>query len=205
MDKTQGSPELSREKQVPANPPPGKRQIDGNSDAEPLIKRARPTRKNLALLDNMGKKKTPDPTDDSKSAKSTLTTTTGFADKAYKNGTLRPLHSRPPVNLDDIDRRHAASRATASPPQSVYKAYSNRVGKAGNEATVVVETSGKLLKEYDDDGYNRAFNRAFINITLNSGYNDGLLTPQPDFVEGLEKQEFRPFKVAEYIPGAAFY
>ncbi|KAK0636537.1 hypothetical protein B0T17DRAFT_478504, partial [Bombardia bombarda] len=190
---------------VPANPPSRKRQIDSDSDAEPRTKRARLTRKNLALFDKMGKKKTSDPTDDSKSTKTTSTTMSGFADKAYKNGILRPLHSRPPTSLDDIRRRHAAPRETASPPESVYEGYANRVGKAGNEATVVVETSGKLLKEYDDKGYNRAFSRLFTNVAPNAGYNDGLSAPQPDFVEGLEKQEFRPFQVADHIPGAALY
>lgn len=75
----------------------------------------------------------------------------------------------------------------------MYEGYANRVGKVGIEVTVVVETSGKLLKEYDDKEYNRAFNRSFTNFAPNAGYNDGLSAPQPDFVEGLEKQEFRPF------------
>ncbi|KAL1853637.1 hypothetical protein VTK73DRAFT_8917 [Phialemonium thermophilum] len=151
------------------------------------------------------KKKPSDPTDDSASTKTTSTTTSGFADKAYKNGMLRPLHSQPPTNLDDIRKRHAAPRATASPPESVYEGYANRVGKAGNEATVVVETSAKLLKEYDDKGYIRAFHRPFTNAPPNAGYNNGLSAPQPDFVEGLEKQEFRPFQVVDHVPGATLY
>jgi len=222
MDKKQASPELSQaelrptqEEQVPANPPSRKRQVDSDDDAEPQTKRARTTRptseparltrKNLALFDKMGKKKASDATDESKSTRTTSTTTSGFADKAYKNGILRPLHSRPPTSLDDIRRRHAAPRETASPPESVYEGYANRVGKAGNEATVVVETSGKLLKEYDDKGYNRAFSRSFTNVAPDVGYNDGLSAPQPDFVEGLEKQEFRPFQVADHVPGAVLY
>jgi len=216
MDKKQVSPELSQaeplptgEEQVPAIPPSRKRQIDSDNDRddEPLIKRARLTRKNLAQFDKMGqkKKKTSDPTDDSKSTKTTLTTTSGFADKAYKNGIFRPLHSRPSTNLNDIRRQYAAPRATASPPESVYEGYANRVGKAGTEATMVFEVGGKLLKEYDDKGYRQEFNRSFTNAPQDAGYNNGLSAPQPDFVEGLEKQEFRPFQVADHIPGAALY
>ncbi|KIH88220.1 hypothetical protein SPBR_07890 [Sporothrix brasiliensis 5110] len=70
---------------------------------------------------------------------------------------------------------------------------------------MVIETSGKLLKGYDDKGYSRAFNRLFTKAPANAGYNDGLSAPQPDFVEGLEKQEFRPFQAADYIPGATLY
>ena len=152
----------------------------------------------------MGKKKTLDPSDDSGSTKTISTTTSGFADKAYKNGIPEQAYSKLPTNFDDIRKRHAARRATISPPESVYEGYVNRVEGAGNEATVVIETSGKLLKEYDDRGYNRAFNRSFTNAPPNAGYNDGLSAPQPDFIEGLEKQEFRPFQVAN-IPGAALY
>ena len=209
MDKTPARPELAQVAQLPPSPPSRKRQIDSDSDSdsddEPAARRTRLTRKNLALFDKTGKKKPSGLTDDSKSTKNTSTMTSGFADKAYKNGILRPLHSRPPTNLDDFRRRYTAPRTTASPTESVYEGYINQVGKAGNEATVVVETSGKLLKEYNEKGYNRAFSRSFTNVALNAGYNDGLSAPQPDFVEGLEKQEFHPFQVADHIPGAALY
>ncbi|KAK0655231.1 hypothetical protein B0T16DRAFT_363724 [Cercophora newfieldiana] len=196
-----------------------KRRIDSdsNNDPEPRTKRAwttRPTsetapltRKNLALFNKMGKNKASDSTDESKSTKTKTTTTitSGFADKAYKNGILLPPHSRQPTNLDDIRRQHVAPRTTASPPESVYKGYANRVAKAGTESTIVFEVGTKLLKEYDDEGYRREFNRSFTNAPQDAGYNNGLSAPQPDFVEGLEKQEFRPFQVADHIPGAALY
>ncbi|EOO01336.1 hypothetical protein UCRPA7_3163 [Phaeoacremonium minimum UCRPA7] len=211
MDKKQVSPELSQaellptqEEQVPANPPSRKRQIDSDSDAEPLTKRARLTQKNLALFDKIGKKKTSDPTDDSKSTQTTSTTSSGFADKARHNRILHPLRSQPPINLDDIREQHAAARATASPPESVYGDYVNRIGKAGNKATMVVEMSD-LLKRYDDKEYNRAFNRSFTNVPLNAGYNNGLSAPQPDFVEGLEVEEYRPFPIDKHVPGATLY
>ncbi|CAK7235590.1 hypothetical protein SCUCBS95973_009318 [Sporothrix curviconia] len=131
MDEKQASPELlqaeplptQEEQEAPASPPSRKRQIDNDddSDAEPSPKRARLTRKNLALFDKMGKKKTSDPTDDSKSTKTTSTTTSGFALQARKNGILDPRSSKPPKSLEEVLKRHAKTRATASPPESSRK------------------------------------------------------------------------------------
>jgi hypothetical protein len=71
--------------------------------------------------------------------------------------------------------------------------------------TVLVEMT-PLLKTYDDgDSYSREFNRAFSALPKGLGFNDGLSAPQPDFVEGLEKREFRPFPVGEQITGAVLY
>ncbi|KAL2689380.1 hypothetical protein Neosp_003433 [[Neocosmospora] mangrovei] len=119
MDKEQTSRELSQaglppaqEDQVPANPPSRKRQLDSDDDAEPQTKRARTTqptleparltRQNLARFNKMGKKKTSDPSDDSGSAKTISTTSTGFAIQARKNGILEPRYSKPPTNLEDL-------------------------------------------------------------------------------------------------------
>ena len=137
--------------------------------------------------------------------KTTSTTTSGFADQAYKNGILDPISSKPPKNLEDIRRRYAQPRRTASPTESAYEDYVYNVGSAVNESTMVVEVSGQLLKKYDGRGYQRAFNQAFTAFPKDVGFNDGLSTPQPDFVEGVEKQEFRPFPVDEYVKGAVLY
>lgn len=213
MDKKQTSPELSQaelppncEEQIPAPTPTRNRQIDhDNSNDEPRRKRVRLTRKNLAEFNKMTKKKTTDPSDGSSTnTKTTLTTVSSFVVKTRDNGILPLLSSKLPTNLEDIRRRHAKSRATASPPESEYERYTNKVKKAGNEATVVVEVSARLLKEYDD-GYNRAYSRPFTGLPKNNGFNDGLSTPQPDFVEGLEIEQYRPFPVNKHLPGAALY
>ncbi|CAP61631.1 uncharacterized protein PODANS_4_2290 [Podospora anserina S mat+] len=212
MDKKQTSPELSQaelppaqEEQDPANPPSRKRQLDSDDDAEPRTKRARLTRQNLARFNKMGKKQPSDPSDDSGSTKTISTTASGFAIQARKNGILEPRHSQPPTNLQDLHERHARSRESASPPESVYKQYTKRAGQARNETTMVIETSRRLLKEYDDEGYAREFNQAFTGYPKNVGFNNGLSTPQPDFVEGLEMEEYLPFPVDEYIAGAVLY
>ncbi|KAK4683173.1 hypothetical protein QC764_0026690 [Podospora pseudoanserina] len=221
MDKKQTSPKLlqaeflpAEEKQVPVNPPPRKRQLDSNNDAEPQAKRARATRltsepvrltrKNLALFNKIGKKKTSDPSDDSGSTKTISTTTSGFAIQAYKNGVLDPSSSKPPKDLEEIYQRSALPRGTASPTESEYSDYVDRVNRAANEATVVIETT-ELLKKHGDKRYNRAFNQAFTAFPKDVGFNHGLSAPQPDFVEGPEMKDFLPFPVDELVPGAVLY
>ncbi|VBB84197.1 Putative protein of unknown function [Podospora comata] len=223
MDKNQTSPKLlqaefppAQKEQVLANPPSRKRQLDSNEDTVPQAKQARTThptseparltRQNLARFNKMGKKKCSDPSDHSRSTKTktTSTTSTGFADKARKNGILDPHGSRLAKNLEDIRQQQAKSRATASPTESVYNDYVDRVDRAGNESTIIVATSKRLLKEYPTN-YPDAYNRAFTNLPKNAGFNNGLSAPQPDFIEGLEKEEYRPFPVDDYIPRATLY
>ncbi len=171
-------------------------------DSEHQLKRARLTRKNLALFTKASASAPPESTDGSKT---TSTTTSGFAIQARQNGMLDPISSKLPTNLEDKRERYARSRDTASPPESAYKRYVNRVAKAPDEATMVFEVGGELLKEYDDEGYTRAFNQAFTGFPKDVGLNNGLSAPQPDFVEGLEMEEYRPFPVDKHVDGAVLY
>ncbi|CAH0022752.1 unnamed protein product [Clonostachys rhizophaga] len=220
MDKKQTSPaplqaELlsTQEEQVPANPPSRKRQIDSdnNVDDNPQLKRARLTRENLARFTKMGKgtKKISlsspcDSTSESQKTKSTSTTTSGFAIQARRNGILDPSHSKPPANLKDIRERHSISRASVSPTESEYTRYARKVARVPNEATMVFEAGGRLLKGYDDDGYSRTLNQSFTRFP-DVGFNDGLSAPQPDFIEGLEMEEYDPFPVDEQVDGAVLF
>lgn len=212
MDEIPETYTCSQEEQAPRTVQSRKRQIDSDSDSDsesddrPLIKRVRLTRKNLSLFDKMGKKKAPESTDESGSTRTTSTTTTtsGFADKAYKNSILPLINSKTPTNRKARCEQNAQSRGTASPTESVHERYVNTVAKAPNKATIVVETS-KLLKEYDDNGYNRAFNQAFTAFPRDIGFNNSLSTPQPDFIEGLEKREYLPFPIDEYVSGGILY
>ncbi|KAK0635023.1 hypothetical protein B0T17DRAFT_515079 [Bombardia bombarda] len=188
-----------------------KRQIDSDGDKH-QPKRARLTRENLAVFNKMVKKgkKTsasapPDSTVESSTTKTVSTTTSGFAIQADENGILQPRYSKPPKNIEDIVERLARSRETASPPESAYKRYVNTVESAPNEATMVFEVGGKLLKEYDDDGYLRVFNQAFTDFPKDVGFNNSLSAPQPDFVEGLQMREYRPFPVGRQVSGAVLY
>ncbi|CAH0021701.1 unnamed protein product [Clonostachys rhizophaga] len=129
---------------------------------------------------------------ESQKTKTTSTTSSGFDVQAYKNGLLQPPYSKPPTNLEDHRKQHARSRATASPPEPEYK---RRVEGAGNEAIVAAQVSRHVLKEYGDEGYNQSFGRSFTGFPDDVGFNDGLSAPQPDFVEGLEIEEYGPFPV----------
>ncbi|KAH6650284.1 hypothetical protein F5144DRAFT_588798 [Chaetomium tenue] len=75
---------------------------------------------------------------------------------------------------------------------------------AGNKATVV-DYMGELMKKNYSEGYRQAYNRVFTNLPGDLGFNNGLSAPQPDFVQGLEAEEYRPFPVDDHIPGAALY
>ncbi|KAF4469534.1 heterokaryon incompatibility [Fusarium albosuccineum] len=224
MDKKQTSPELlqaellpTQEEQVLANPPSRKRQIDSGSDIgdKPQLRRARLTRKNLIRFTKMGKDKKKeskksssshrDSTSESQKTKTTSTTTSGFADQAFKNGILPSRHSKPPANLKDMQERHGKSRTSVSPTGSEFKRYSNKVGRAPNESTMVVETTRRIIKDYDEEDYHQSFNQSFTGFPKDVGFNDGLSAAQPDYVEGLEKAVYGPFPIDEYIPGAVLY
>ncbi|KAK0655538.1 hypothetical protein B0T16DRAFT_424335 [Cercophora newfieldiana] len=67
-------------------------------------------------------------------------------------------------------------------------------GTAPNKATILVEVSGKLLKEYPSKGYKKAYNQAFTRYPKD-----------PDFVEGVEEEEYYPFPIHRHVPGAVLY
>ncbi|KAK0749642.1 hypothetical protein B0T18DRAFT_321224, partial [Schizothecium vesticola] len=164
------------------------------------------TRQNLALFDKMVGGETSNPSGDSgsKPTKTTSMTTTGFAIRARENGILDPRSSKPPKNLENIHRRIAKRRGTASPSTSVFEDYTYAVERAFNEATMVGKTL-PLLKTYPREPYTMALNQAFTAFPKDVGFNNGLSAPQPDFVEGLEMEEYRPLPVDKYINGAVLF
>jgi hypothetical protein len=108
-------PEVERPEQVYPVPQLRDRQIGSDGDdSEHQLKRARLSRKNLALFDMMGRKKgtntssvfaPPESVDGSSTTtKSISTTTSGFDVLAHKNGILDPRHSKPPTNLENIQK-----------------------------------------------------------------------------------------------------
>ncbi|KAI0871052.1 hypothetical protein GGS24DRAFT_77735 [Hypoxylon argillaceum] len=213
-------PKVEGHKQAPPATQVCKRQMDSEDDDdhghEHELKRVRLTRKNLARLNKMAKKKGAsqgsaptstalDSTADSSSTEAISTTSPGFASRALGNGILDPLDSKPPTNLENIQEQHARSRATASPTESMFKSYSRAVLSAGNEATVVHVVNRHMLKEYNDDGYQKVFNRAFTAFPKNVGFNNSLSAPQPDFTEGLVIRKYKPFPVDEHVSGAVLY
>ncbi|KAH0551459.1 hypothetical protein GP486_007327 [Trichoglossum hirsutum] len=188
-----------------------KRQIGSEvNDNKHQLKRARLTRENLALFNKMAKKKEANKASASaslgftatSSGTKTASTSSGFAIQAEKNGILDPLGSKPPTNLEDIQKRYARSRGTASPTESAHQDYVYIAGAADNEATMVVEVNPRLLKSYEGRGYRKTFNQQFTGFPKGVGFNNGLSAPQPDFVEGLDMREYDPFPVDQYVSGA---
>ncbi len=189
-----------------------KRQIGSDTDDEHQPKRARLTRKNLAFFNKITKKGAnkasarPDSTAESSAtqAKTISATSSGFEVQATKNGILLSSNSKPPGNVQDLVDRLNRSRQTASPTESVYEDYVDTVTKVANEATTSHETV-PLLKGYRDRGYSRAWNQAFTAYPKNVGFNNGLLAPQPDFVQGFRQLDFEPFPVGEELDSAVLF
>ncbi|KAK3334066.1 hypothetical protein B0T19DRAFT_459621 [Cercophora scortea] len=160
-------------------------------------KRARLTRENLRLLNKMTRS-------GSGVSPTASTTTNGFKAQAAKNGILDPISSKPYENLRDSVERLNQSRETASPPESVYQDYLDMVGSVPNALSLMIEMT-PLLKEYKDRGYSRAFGQRFTAYPKNVGFNNDMSAPQPDFVQGLRQQEFRPLPITDELDSAILF
>ncbi|KAF4467339.1 heterokaryon incompatibility [Fusarium albosuccineum] len=192
-------PRLRRQTRVPQTPKP-----------------SRLTRKNLRLHDRMtrttksgaasepGESKSASRSTSmtTKSDKTKSTTTSGFQEQATANGILRPPRSTPTHNAKETLERLNRSRETASPPESQYELYCDKIDAAGNEAAVV-QRMLPLFKDYDGK-YNIDMNRPFSALPKDLGFNDGLSAPQPDFVQGLTREEFLPADPSK-IQGAVLF
>ncbi|KAK7429740.1 hypothetical protein QQZ08_003766 [Neonectria magnoliae] len=170
---------------------------DGDSD-RPRVKRARLTRKNLEFFDKMTNS-------GPGSGTSVSSTSPLFATLSMENGILTPYQSKPPTNLDQILERHARSTVRAPITRPRHQDYIRRVEHAPNEATMVFETAEMLLKRYTVKGYHRVMDLAFVGFPKDVGFNNGLSSPQPDFLEGVLMEEFNPFPVRTHISGAVVH
>lgn len=198
--------------------------------ATPASIPARLTRKNLARLNKLGrvskKDKTgkdneaaaarPSITDEdsiasssssslSLSSEALSTTAPGFALQARNNGILDASVSRPPSNLTELRKRLAQPRDSTSPPESVYEEYAHAIKHADNEATVLFFMTPALLQTYSLSPYKTVVNQAWTAFPKDAGFNNGLSAPQPDFVQGLDMEAYRPLPVNRRVPGAVLY
>ncbi|KAK7414190.1 hypothetical protein QQZ08_012551 [Neonectria magnoliae] len=170
---------------------------DGDSD-RPRVKRARLTRKNLEFFDKITNS-------GPGSGTSVSSTSPGFAYISEKNGILKAYQSKPPTNLKQILERHARSTASDPITRLGYKDFVSKVQRAPNEATIVFEAGQTLFKKYTVEGYHRVFDLSFAGFPRDVGFNNGLSPPQPDFLEGLLMDQFKPFIVGDHISGAVVY
>lgn len=168
------------------------------------------TKHNLRLLNNMtratgpGKPKTAS-SSTTKSTKSDMiksTATSGFQRQAMANGILDPPRSMPCQNAKETLECLNGSRETASPTQSEYELYCEKIDAAGNKAAVV-QRMLPLFQDYDGK-YNIDMNRAFSALPKGLGFNNRLSAPQPDFIQGLTREEFLPADPSK-IQGAVLF
>lgn len=142
------------------------------------------------------------PSDSKTSSNTKAATDPNFPRLAYANGILNPVHSKPPGNLHDLQDQLDKSRDSQSPSESQFRTFARKVKKAPNEASIFPSIF-TLLKDDDNDGYDRVINQAFSEFPKNVGLNDGLSAAQPDIVQGLCSEEFDPFPIREELGGAA--
>ncbi|KAI1126900.1 hypothetical protein F5Y10DRAFT_278439 [Nemania abortiva] len=178
---------------------------------ETQTKRVQLTRENLIQFDKMAgadisKETGPTSLSTEKKTTSTKTSTSwpSFARKARKNGILHPIESEPPANLEVLRERYAQSRRSPSPTPSEFECYRETVSMAMNESTIQWEIGSELLKKHRSSGFIRALDQQCTAFPKNVGFNNGLRTLKPDFIEGLVVHQFDPFPVDEHIEGAVF-
>lgn len=129
-----------------------------------------------------------------------------FPQQLCENKVLFKTVSKPPTNLNDIRTRLVAnpSGVLVPPTESAYQAYVDTINRVRNETSMMVEMSG-LLKKHNDKAYNRIFNHAFTAFPRGGcGFNNELSPPQPDFIEGLNDNEFHPFPIRN-VRGCVLY
>ncbi|KAI1406778.1 hypothetical protein F5Y13DRAFT_176396 [Hypoxylon sp. FL1857] len=188
---------------------------DDDDDSKHQVKLAQLTQENLALFNEATKRQKtlkkankvtnkaptpalPEPTD------TLLSLKTHFK----KNGLLDPLSSKPPRNLKGIRARYVSSSVSTPPSELAYveyRQYGVVVEMAGNKDTMIFQVGSRLLKANANYDYKPSFKRAFTNFPTNVGFNNGLSTPQPDFVEGPLMVADAPFSVDECPNGAVLY
>ncbi|KAI0117887.1 hypothetical protein GGR51DRAFT_555170 [Nemania sp. FL0031] len=180
---------------------------------EPRLKRAQLTRQNLAQFNNnmagVAGSKEPGTPSLSTETKTSLTKTStswpAFARMSRTNGILPPVESEPPANLEKLRERCVQSRRSPSPTRSEFESYQDAVSMATNEHTLLLELSSELLKKHRTRGFIRASDQLCTAFPKNVGFNNGLRTLKPDFMEGLVVDQFRPFPVDQYIEGAVMH
>ncbi|KAK7420278.1 hypothetical protein QQZ08_010478 [Neonectria magnoliae] len=150
-------------------------------------------------------KSTPSTTEESKATYKTLSTTaSGFRARVLKNGIILDPDSKPPANLADLRARlnRDGGKKTMT-TKSAYEDYVTIVQQTAGEQDLVVRTSHRLLKEFNDKSYQPHFNQTFTALEKDVGFNNGLSPARPDFVEGFGPEQFRPFPVAQKLHGKA--
>ncbi len=185
----------------------GQEQVSPDSDNNGYhTKPAALTHQNLALFNKMeGTQASMFRSLDEATTTTISTISSGFVKKAHQNGILDPYNSKPPTNIDEICRQYARSRTTPPPTQKEHRGYARIIERAKNKASIFMKASQTLLKEENpEEDYMKVYDEPLTAFPANVGFNNGLSTPKPNFIEGLTAHKFNPFPI-ETIKGAILY
>lgn len=168
------------------------------------------TRANLELLAKMTNSQGPksnnntttasdSQTKNSKESRVSITDPT-FEPKLRQNGVQRVTASyrRPPVNLDEMERRLRQSRKTASPTPEEHLLYSRYFDNATNKRDIENALGHFVLKqpeatlELSDTRYVSHIDKQWVDFPKDVGLNNQLSAPKPDRVEGFAQDTFPP-------------
>lgn len=132
-----------------------------------------------------------------KGPRSISATSEELENRPLLNGVLDALRSGKEV-VDDanVKKRLLASRGSASPTQSQYNEFADRVVEASNEQETTAVYSKYIFQDtedvYFDIGYRRKEDKMWTEFPKNVGFNNGLSAPMPDMIEGFLRDTFPP-------------
>lgn len=130
-------------------------------------------------------------------SRSISTTSEGFENRALDNGVLDAVRSGKQAVVDtDVRKRLLASRESASPTQSQYNKFADRIVEASNEQGTIAVYSKYIFQDTEDShfdiGYRRKEDKMWTEFPKNVGFNNGLSAPKPDMIEGFSRDSFPP-------------
>lgn len=125
------------------------------------------------------------------------TTSERFENRALDNGVLDAVRSgKQEVADSDVKKKLIASRGSASPTQSQYNKFADRIVEASNEQGTIAVYSEYIFQDTEDThfdiGYRRKEDKMWTEFPKNVGFNNGLPAPKPDMIEGFSRDSFPP-------------
>lgn len=141
-------------------------------------------------------------------------TSEGFEDRALDNGVLDAVRSgKQGVVESDVKKRLLASRGSASPTQSQYNKFADRIVEASNKQGIIAVYSKYIFQDTEDThfgiGYRRKEDKKWTEFPKNVGLNNSLPAPKPDMIEGFSRDSFPPtiehIKASRLVKGEPRY
>lgn len=130
-------------------------------------------------------------------SRSISATSERFENRTLDNGVLDAVRSGKQAVADsDVKKKLLASRGSASPTQSQYNKFADRIVEASNEQGTIAVYSKYIFQDTEDThfdiGYRRKEDKMWTEFPKNFGFNNGLSAPKPDMIEGFSRDSFPP-------------